>query len=247
MKISTDGKPAITLLYVEDDHETQEPVIKIMGVKYPRIRLLLAQNGQEGLDLYTKNCPDIVVTDVRMPVIDGIQMAKKIKEQNKDTHIIILSAYDESNYIMEAIDIGINNYVLKPVNMSKFTTALDQCLDKISLREQLKQKDEYIRRMAEDSLQVAYAEIKQLKDRLQAENIYLQEEVDQRYNFGELIGQSNVLSIVFSKVKQVSPMNATVLLLGETGTGKGVVARAIHSSSTRKGRPLITVNCTTLP
>lgn len=156
MKISTDGKPAITLLYVEDDHETQELVIKIMGVKYPWIRLLLAQNGQEGLDLYTKNYPDIVVTDVRMPVIDGIQMAKKIKEQNKDTHIIILSAYDEPNYIIEAIDIGINNYVLKPINMSKFTTTLDQCLDKISLREQLKQKDEYIRRMAEDSLQVAY-------------------------------------------------------------------------------------------
>ena len=103
------------------------------------------------------------------------------------------------------------------------------------------------RKKAEESLQGAYAEIKGLKDRLQAENIYLRQEVGRQYNFGEIIGQSDVLAQVFLRVAQVAPMNATVLLLGETGTGKGVVARAIHSSSSRKDRPLITVNCTTLP
>ena len=100
---------------------------------------------------------------------------------------------------------------------------------------------------AEEALQVSYAEIKQLKDRLQDENIYLRHEVARQYNFGEIIGQSSAISHVFSQIEQVAPMNATVLLLGETGTGKGVVARAIHSSSSRKDRPLITVNCTTLP
>jgi transcriptional regulator with GAF, ATPase, and Fis domain len=103
------------------------------------------------------------------------------------------------------------------------------------------------RKKAEKSLQGTYTEIKRLKDRLQAENIYLQQEVDRQFNFGEIIGQSDLLSHVFLRVEQVAPMNATVLLLGETGTGKGVVARAIHSSSARKHRPLITVNCTTLP
>jgi PAS domain S-box-containing protein len=103
------------------------------------------------------------------------------------------------------------------------------------------------RRKAEASLQTSFVEIKGLKDRLQEENIYLQQEVDRQFNFGEIIGQSNVLSCVFSQVEQVAPMNATVLLLGETGTGKGVVARAIHSRSSRKNRPLITVDCTTLP
>ncbi len=103
------------------------------------------------------------------------------------------------------------------------------------------------RKKAEGSLQDTYAEIKRLKDRLQAENIYLQQEVALHDNFGEIIGESDALAVVFAQVEQVAPMNATVLLLGETGTGKGVIARAIHNNSTRKDRPLITVNCATLP
>jgi formate hydrogenlyase transcriptional activator len=111
---------------------------------------------------------------------------------------------------------------------------------------QLKQEIEE-RKKAEASLQGTYAEIKLLKDRLEAENIYLQQEVDRVHNFGEIIGQCNAISHVFSQIRQVAPMNATVLLLGETGTGKGMVARAIHSSSARKDRPMITVNCNALP
>ncbi len=103
------------------------------------------------------------------------------------------------------------------------------------------------RKKTEESLQMAYSEIKQLKKRLQAENVYLQKEVAGHHNFGELIGTSKALSHVFSLVEQVAPINATVLLLGETGTGKGVVARAIHGSSSRKNRQMITVNCAALP
>nr|MDA3970102.1 sigma 54-interacting transcriptional regulator [Desulfobulbaceae bacterium] len=103
------------------------------------------------------------------------------------------------------------------------------------------------RKKAEESLRGTYAEIKQLKDRLQAENTYLQQEVDLRDNFGEIIGQSKALAEVFLLIEQVAPMNATVLLSGETGTGKGVVARALHSSSSRHDRSMITVNCASLP
>jgi len=103
------------------------------------------------------------------------------------------------------------------------------------------------RKEAEKSLHAAVVEIKQLKERLQAENIYLQREVSGDFSFGEIIGQSSAMSYVFFRVEQVAPQDATVLLLGETGTGKGVIARAIHCSSARKDRPMITVNCTSLP
>ena len=103
------------------------------------------------------------------------------------------------------------------------------------------------RKKAERSLGESYAVIKQLKEQFEAENIYLEQEVARQYNFGEIIGQSAHLTQIFFHIEQVAPMNATVLLLGETGTGKGVVARAIHNRSTRKSRPLITVNCATLP
>ena len=148
MEISTDENSAITLLYVEDDVQAQQLVIEIVQLKFPCISLLLSSNGQDGLDIYTRFRPAIVVTDVRMPIIDGIQMAKKIKELNKDAQIIVLTATDEANYLLEAIDIGINNYVLKPINMDKFIAAIERCLDKISLNKQLKQKEEFIRRMA---------------------------------------------------------------------------------------------------
>jgi PAS domain S-box-containing protein len=103
------------------------------------------------------------------------------------------------------------------------------------------------RKGAEESLRSAYVEIKQLKDRFQAENIYLHRVIDREFNFGEIIGRSNALEYVFFRVEQVAPQDTTVLLLGETGTGKGVVARAIHSRSSRKDHPMITVNCSALP
>jgi PAS domain S-box-containing protein len=103
------------------------------------------------------------------------------------------------------------------------------------------------RKKAEESLKTKNAEIEHLKDCLQAENVYLHQEVNRRYNFGDIIGKSEALLQIFTQVEQIAPMDATVLLLGETGTGKGVIARAIHSRSVRKGRPLLTVDCTTLP
>jgi formate hydrogenlyase transcriptional activator len=111
---------------------------------------------------------------------------------------------------------------------------------------QLKQEvDE--RKRAELSLLDTYAEIKTLKDRLLVENICLKQEIAETYQFNDIVGESSALSQVFLRLEQVAPMHATVLLLGETGTGKGVMARAIHNRSTRKDRPMITVNCTALP
>lgn len=102
------------------------------------------------------------------------------------------------------------------------------------------------RKEAERALHQANIELGKLKNQLEAENIYLQEELRQDQAFGDIIGQSAAIKYVLYKVGQVAPMDSTVLILGETGTGKELVARAIHGASLRKDRPLIKVNCAAL-
>ena len=103
------------------------------------------------------------------------------------------------------------------------------------------------RKKAKDELLNAYAEIQQLKERLEAENIYLREDIKKVHNFDEIIGQSDGMRYVLYRVEQVAGTDATVLILGETGTGKEVIAHAIHGRSLRKDRPMVTVNCAALP
>jgi len=92
----------------------------------------------------------------------------------------------------------------------------------------------------------AYEEVRQLRDRLRAENVYLQEEIQKEHNFGEIIGQSAALARVLSLVETVAPTTSTALILGETGTGKELIARAIHDRSQRRARPLVKVNCSAI-
>ena len=98
-----------------------------------------------------------------------------------------------------------------------------------------------------EALKKALSEVEDLKNRLQAENVYLREEIKTEYNFDEIIGRSEALMNVLRKVEHVAPTEATVLIQGETGTGKELVARAIHNFSLRKDRPLVKVNCPALP
>lgn len=102
------------------------------------------------------------------------------------------------------------------------------------------------RRNAEEGLRIAHEEVNKLKNQLQAENIYLQEEIKLAHNVDEIIGDSQEIKYVLFKIEQVSQTDTTALILGETGTGKELVARAIHNQSSRKDRPLVKVNCAAL-
>jgi PAS domain S-box-containing protein len=103
------------------------------------------------------------------------------------------------------------------------------------------------RKRAEEATLAAYEEIRRLKDRLHADNVYLQEEIKRKCHFGEIVGHSPAIQKVLDQVEQVAGTSATVLLLGETGTGKELLARAIHSISPRNARPMLTLNCAALP
>lgn len=123
---------------------------------------------------------------------------------------------------------------------------LERRLQPRKLKEEMEQKIRYHDR-AEKSLLLALAEIKTLKERLVVENVYFHQEIKKKRQHNHIIGQSDGLKYVLYRAEQVAPTNTTVLVLGETGTGKELIAGAIHNLSPRKDRPLITVNCAALP
>lgn len=107
----------LTLLYVEDEDELRESVETYLVKLFSSVAV--AKNGQEGLDLYKKQQYDIVVSDIQMPIMNGLDMAEKIKEINQDQEVIIISAYSDSSYFLNSIRIGINGYIIKPIDYSQ--------------------------------------------------------------------------------------------------------------------------------
>jgi DNA-binding NtrC family response regulator len=258
-------------ILIVDDQESNVILLEQLLRETGYTSVTATMKSEEVCTLHRSNVYDLILLDLKMPGKDGFEVLEELKTVATDDYLPVLVITVEPDHKLLALQAGAKDFITKPFDLVEVKlrirnmlevrllykklernnvvleqTVLERTGDLLKANMQLTQEIEE-RKKAEGSLQGTYAEIKLLKDRLQAENIYLQQEVDRRYNYGEIIGQSNALSRVFSQVEQVAPMNATVLLLGETGTGKGVIARAIHSSSTRKGRPLITVDCTTLP
>jgi len=146
---SVDEKNSITLLYVEDNEAVRKLVALLISRRFPQFRLVLAENGREGLDLYTELRPDLILTDIQMPVMDGIEMARRIKALDKGARIILITAFGDVDSLVESINLGINYYVMKPIKTEKLTGAIEQSLNDILMERQLRRQNEYI-------LQIAY-------------------------------------------------------------------------------------------
>lgn len=112
----------VSVLYVEDELGVRDQLALFMRRRVGTLHL--AADGQEGLEAYFQHKPDIVVTDISMPIMDGLEMAKQIKAANFDTPVIITTAYNEVGFLNDAIDIGIDKYLVKPINPKLLTDAL---------------------------------------------------------------------------------------------------------------------------
>ena len=169
-----------------------------------------AEDGLDALKKLSREKFDVIMLDLRMPKMDGLQVIRKINKMEIDTPIVMISAYGTVSEAVEAIKLGAEDYLIKPFDLDEMRITLHRIIR---------------------------------QDEIKNENQYFREEEDKRFNFDEIIGQSQAIKKVLQMITQVASLPTTVLLTGETGTGKELVARSIHKNSQRKNKPFIVANC----
>lgn len=152
-------KHDIKLLYVEDEPTAREEMTKFLARRVSELHV--AEDGKMGLALFMQQKPELVVTDIKMPNMDGLKMTKEIKEISPQTPIIITSAHSDTNYLIEAIDLGVDGYVLKPIETEKLSNAIRKCVENIILKRQADTYHAEREKLIQD-LQEALANVKLL-------------------------------------------------------------------------------------
>ncbi len=200
------------ILIVEDEETLAASIKRVLSKEGYSIDL--ATDAESGLELIDRTLYDLIITDIILPGMNGIELLKKVKERYSDQIVIIITAYASLETAVEALRAGAHDYVIKPI-----------------IHEEIKQ----IVRNA-------------LRQRaLQRENILLKKELERHYDFSHIIGESPAIKKIIEEVKKIANAKSNVLLLGETGTGKELIARAIHYSSNRAEKPFIPINCSAIP
>ena len=194
-----------------DDEPHMRRLLEI-SLRQAGYQALSAANGREALKTLKTEQVDLVVSDLHMPGMNGLDLLKEIRQDNEALPFIMVTAQGEINTAVKAMKLGASDYILRPFDLEVLEVAIEKTLD---------------------------------IQRLQVENKFLkstnQPEVE------ELIGESIPMQTLKKMIAQVAPEQATVLIAGETGTGKELVAKAIHMSSPRKDRLFVAVNCAAIP
>jgi len=175
--------------------------------------VMTSASGPEALDIMREHSFDLVVTDMMMPTMSGLELLGKSKEIDGDQEFIVMTAFGSMDSAIEAMKLGAADYITKPFNIDQVKLAVDRALD---------------------------------KRRLVKENIILRKELGRDVTFENIVGKSDSLKQVISLARQVSATDSTVLIRGESGVGKDLLARAIHNSSPRVDGPFVTLNCAAL-
>jgi Nif-specific regulatory protein len=184
-----------------------------------------AGSGDEALALLKDNDVAVIVTDQRMPRMTGLEFLKAARAVRPNAVGIILTAFTDVDVLIESINLGhVYRYITKPWDAKEVKGILSQAIERYHLRR----------------------ENSRLQEQLQQYAGYLSQEMHGEFDFGQIIGEAPTLREVLQKVEQVAPTHSTVLLRGETGTGKELVAHAIHINSPRESKPFVRVNCAAL-
>lgn len=201
------------ILIVDDERDMLALLARIISEDTDH-ELITEVSPFKAVELFKNNPFDLVITDLKMPKMDGIQVIEEVKKINPEVSVVILTAYATIETAVEAIQKGAYDYISKPFRRERILLTIDKVM---------KWQD------------------------LVKENLSLREALAEKGDFSSFIGAAPVMKEIFELIRQVAPTTATVLITGETGTGKELVAKAIHKNSPRSSRKFITVNCTAIP
>ena len=200
------------ILLVDDDESLRR--VTQFQLEQAGYEVATAAGGAEALQALQRSPQDIVVTDLRMPGLSGLELLRKIRADYPEISVVIVTAFGTIETAVEAMKAGAYDYVTKPVNPAELVLIIERALERQRLLE----------------------EVRTLRSNL-----------DRKYGFENIIGRSERLLYVLDLAARAAQSDATVLIHGETGTGKELLAKAIHFNSPRRSKPFVTINCSAIP
>ncbi len=205
-----------------------------------------------GIEMYMNSKPDLVLLDILMPKMSGFEVLEEIKKIEEGAYppVLVLTALADEKTRFKALEAGARDFLTKPINQHEVLCRIRNLLETRLLHNQIKEHSLLLEKKVEErtaDLLLAKNRLEELHKRLEIENAYLREEVTSKFDFEGIIGNSPSMQEALKKIKQVAGADSAVLIQGETGTGKELIARAIHEQSQRKKRALVRVNCAGIP
>ena len=205
--------PGKVRILVVDDEPSMREMLRIV-LRRDGYEVLIAENGRDAIEQLRKTPVDLLLSDIKMPDVTGVEVLRAAKDINRDIVAFMMTAYASTATAVEAMRLGAVDYFTKPFSMDELRLKIRQHLE---------------------------------THRLKQENVLLKKELNTRYEFSNIIGRSEPMLDVFRMVETIAKTSSTVLITGESGTGKDLVARAIHYNSLRRERPFVALNCGGVP
>jgi formate hydrogenlyase transcriptional activator len=233
-----------TILYLDDEEENLE-IFQINFRHY--FNVILSSTVSQAINFLQNTPIEVIIVDYKMPEQNGVEFLTKITADYPDIVKIILTAFDQPSIIINSINKArVFGFVTKPWDKEELRSLIDSGIEIFRLRQKNKELITSLQ-AANSSLTDALKEVKQLKSLLESENQYLKDEITREKDHRLIVGQSASVSRLNTLIEQVTNVNTNVLITGETGTGKELVARSIHLKSARSNKPFLKLNCAALP
>jgi DNA-binding NtrC family response regulator len=237
------------VLLIDDNPDNLRLLAGMLRERGCQVRM--ATSGRWGLESVHTAPPQLIMLDISMPEMDGYEVCRRLKNDSATSRIpvIFISALDDALDKVKAFRVGGVDYVSKPFQAEEVIARVENQLTLADLRHELERRNEELQKR-NDELLAAYnaiAEHQRMEQTLRQENVQLKEVLKSEFAEDPILGESPAMQKVFEQVEQVASTDSTVLITGETGTGKEMIACVIHALSSRKNKVMVKVNCAALP